>query len=101
MSKRFIDRADHSNLKINLSDKNKNGLISTKSVVISSNDYFPTEDDRLSQKQVAELFGTSVQTIINWKKKKILPYFQIGKRPIFSKKQLSLIASQNQNLLKK
>lgn len=60
----------------------------------------PPIHDRLSQKEVADLFGTSVQTIINWKKKKILPYFQIGKRPIFSKKQLSLIASQNQNLLK-
>jgi len=66
----------------------------------SNNSLLPPLEDRLSQQEVAELFGTSVQTIINWKKKKILPYFQIGKRPIFSKKQLSLIASQNQNLLK-
>jgi len=100
MSKRFIDRANPSNLTDNLMDRKKSESIMPKSVDLASNSYFPPEDDRLSQQEVAQLFGTSVQTIINWKKKKILPYFQIGKRPIFSKKQLSLIASQNQNLIK-
>lgn len=100
MSKRFIDRTSDSNLKVNLSSKKNNELINTKSDALTSGNYLPPEEDRLTQKEVAELFGTSVQTIINWKKKKILPYFQIGKRPIFSKKQLSLIASQNQDLLK-
>lgn len=60
----------------------------------------PHPDDRLTQKEVANLFGTTVQTIINWKKKKILPYYQIGKRPIFSKKQLTEIAAKNQFLIK-
>ena len=30
---------------------------------------FPPVEDRLNQAQVAELFGTTVQTIITWKKK--------------------------------
>jgi len=100
MSKRFIDRTNQTNINDNLTDNNKNEFKRIKSLDDSSSNYLPPADDRLNQRQVAELFGTSVQTIINWKKKKILPYFQIGRRPIFSKKQLSLIASQNQNLLK-
>ncbi|MGZ9677509.1 helix-turn-helix domain-containing protein [Flavobacterium sp. GNP001] len=49
---------------------------------------FPAPEDQLRQKEVATLFGRSVQTIINWKKKGKIPYFQMGRFPVFSKKQL-------------
>lgn len=61
---------------------------------------FPPVEDRLNQAQVAELFGTTVQTIITWKKKGKIPFFQLGRFPIFSKKQLTIVASKNQHLLK-
>lgn len=63
-------------------------------------DSLPLFEDRLNQVQVAELFGKTVQTIIIWKKKGIIPYFQLGRFPIFSKKQLTLVASKNQHLIK-
>lgn len=61
---------------------------------------FPPIEDRLNQVQVAELFGKTVQTIITWKKKGMIPYYQLGKFPIFSKKQLTLVAAKNQHLIK-
>lgn len=59
----------------------------------------PESDDRLNQKQVAELFGRTEQTIITWKKQGKIPYFQLGRFPIFSKSQLTAIASKNQHLI--
>lgn len=46
------------------------------------------------------LFGRSVQTIINLKNKGKIPYFQIGRFPIFSKKHLTQVASRNQHLFR-
>lgn len=63
-------------------------------------DSLPPFEDRLNQVQVAELFEKSVQTIITWKKKGIIPYFQLGRFPIFSKRQLTQVASKNQHLLR-
>lgn len=60
---------------------------------------FPPLEDRLTQKEVAQLFGKSVQTIINWKHKKIIPFFLLGKYPIYSKSQLIELASRNQHLM--
>lgn len=59
----------------------------------------PELDDRLTQKEVAALFGKSVQTIINWKKQEKIPYYLIGINPIFSKKELAIVAAKNQHLL--
>lgn len=61
---------------------------------------FPAPEDQLNQTEVAALFGRSVQTIINWKKKGKIPYFEIGRFPVFSKKQLTQVASRNQHLIK-
>lgn len=60
---------------------------------------FPPIEDQLNQTEVAELFGRTVQTIIAWKKKGKIPYFQLGRFPIFSKSQLTLVASKNQHLI--
>lgn len=59
----------------------------------------PETDDRLNQRQVAQLFGRTEQTIITWKKQGKIPYFQLGRFPIFSKSQLTSIASKNQHLI--
>ena len=45
-------------------------------------------DDRLNQKQAAKFLGISVTSIIDWKKKGKIPYYQIGRNPFFSKKEL-------------
>ena len=58
----------------------------------------PTVND--FEQKVAELFGTTVQTIITWKKKGKIPFFQLGRFPIFSKKQLTMVASKNQHLIR-
>jgi len=45
-----------------------------------------SENDRLSQKQCAELLGVSVTTLISYKRKNLIPFFKIGSRVFFSKK---------------
>ena len=64
---------------------------------------FPSVDDRMNLKEVAELFGKSPQTILNWKKKNLIPYFQLNKssRPFYSRSQLIELASKNQHLFNK
>lgn len=66
---------------------------------ITSSNYFPPPEDQLTQKEVAEMFNRTVQTVINWAKMGKIPYYLIGKKPIYSKKQLIKSASQNQNLI--
>ena len=73
-----------------ISDQSQEVLVST---------FFPTGDDRMSQQEVASMFDRTVQTIINWKNKGKIPYYEIDGRPIFSRKQLIQIALKNQHLL--
>lgn len=69
---------------------------------VKSETFFPPKEDRMNLKEVAELFGTTPQTVINWKKKNIIPYYQINRfsRPFYSRSQLIRLASQNQHLIK-
>lgn len=53
------------------------------------------EDDRLTQKEAAKFLGISVTSLISWKKKKIVPYYQIGRAIFFSKKELLDLARKN------
>lgn len=71
----------------------KNEVYDSKIITI------PEKEDRLDQRQVAKLFGRTEQTIITWKKQGKIPYFQLGRFPIFSKSQLTVIASKNQHLI--
>ena len=52
-------------------------------------------DDRLSQREAAKFLGISVTSLISWKKKKIVPYYQIGRAIFFSKKELLDLARKN------
>lgn len=61
--------------------------------------YFPPLEDQLRQKQVASMFGRSVQTICSWTKSNKIPYFKLGDYPIYSRKQLVLLASKNHFLI--
>lgn len=83
-------------IKGDLSNKfNQDSIYSNK---LQLNDIPPLED-RMSQQEVAKLFGKSVQTIINWKRRKIIPYFLLGRSPIYSRIQLTQLASRNQHLM--
>ncbi|MGG5507345.1 helix-turn-helix domain-containing protein [Myroides sp. LoEW2-1] len=73
--------------------------MSNQSQEVLANTFFPTGDDRMSQQEVANMFDRTVQTIINWKNKGKIPYYEIDGRPIFSRKQLIQIALKNQHLL--
>lgn len=59
-----------------------------------------SEDDRLTQKQAAKFLGISVTSLISWKKKGKVPYYQIGRSIFFSKSELLKLARQNPNLIK-
>lgn len=58
------------------------------------------EEDRLTQKEAAELLGVSVQCLIKWKKKKLIPFYQIGRSVFYSKKELLEQARKNPGLVK-
>ncbi|MEC4052597.1 hypothetical protein VSP10_07305 [Myroides odoratimimus] len=73
--------------------------MSNQSQEVLANTFFPTGDDRMSQQEVASMFDRTVQTIINWKNKGKIPYYEIDGRPIFSRKQLIQVALKNQHLL--
>lgn len=62
--------------------------------------YFPPPADQMRQKAVAEMFNTSVQTIISWSDSGKIPTFQLGKIPIYSRKLLIYTARNNRSLLK-
>ena len=67
---------------------------------ILSKFYFPPKEDQLRQREVATMFGRTIQTICNWTKANKIPYFKLGDHPIYSRKQLILLASKNQSLIK-
>lgn len=58
------------------------------------------EDDRLTQKEASELLGVTVQCLIKWKKKKLIPFYQIGRSVFYSKKELLEQARKNPSLVK-
>ena len=66
---------------------------------VSSPLYFPPPEDQLRQKEVALMFGRTVQTICEWTENGVIPHFRVGKFPIYSRKQLIMYASKNQNLI--
>lgn len=70
-----------------------------KTDVIRSSNLNP-EEDKLTQKEASELLGVTVQCIIKWKKKKLIPYYQIGRSVFFSKRELLEQAKKNPALIK-
>lgn len=58
------------------------------------------EDDRLTQEQCAKLLGKSVQTIIKWRKEGKLPYYEMGRNYIYSRKELLQLVKRNPKMKK-
>ena len=58
------------------------------------------EEDRLTQTEAAELLGVTVQCLIKWKKKKLIPFYQIGRSVFYSKNELLNQAKKNPLLVK-
>ena len=59
------------------------------------------EDDRLTQTQAAKLLNISVVTLIDWKKKGIVPFYQVQRSIFYSKRELIDIAQKNRNVFNK
>ena len=57
------------------------------------------EEDRLTQKEASELLGITVQTLIIWKRKGKVPFYQMGRSIFYSKKELLNIARNNPKLI--
>lgn len=55
----------------------------------------PEGEDRLNQQQVAKMLNRSVQTLIKWKKKKKIPFYQIGGTIFYSKSELLELSQKN------
>lgn len=68
-------------------------------VDVFSPNYFPPLEDQMNQRAVAFMFQKSVQTICAWTKANKIPYFRLGRYPIYSRKQLISFASNNQSLI--
>lgn len=62
--------------------------------------YIAPEEDRLTQTEAAEMLGVSVQCLIKWKKKQLVPYYQINRSIFYSKKELLDLARNNPKLVK-
>ena len=52
-------------------------------------------DDQLTQTQAAKLLRVSVPTLLVYRKKKIIPYYKIGKMIFYSKKEIMKAARQH------
>lgn len=53
------------------------------------------EEDRLSQQQAAKMLNRSVQTLIKWKKKNKIPFYQIEGTIFYSKSELLAYAKNH------
>lgn len=60
------------------------------------------KDKQFSQKEAAKYLNVSQATLIDWKKKKLVPYHQVPgtNRVFFLKSELLFATQQNENLLK-
>ena len=53
------------------------------------------EEDRLTQQQAAKMLNRSVQTLIKWKKKQKIPFYQIEGTIFYSKSELLAYAKNH------
>ena len=58
-----------------------------------------SEDDKLTQREAAKFLGISVTSLISWKKKGKVTYYQIGRSIFFSKSELLKLARKNPGLI--
>lgn len=56
--------------------------------------------DFLKQQEAAKFLHISLPTIIRWKKKGKIPYYQEGRKVLFKKSELLQVLQRNESLLK-
>lgn len=54
--------------------------------------------DRLTQKEAAKFIGVTPTTLVSYKRKGLVPFFQIGNRIYFSRKAIIEVAQKNPQL---
>lgn len=59
-----------------------------------------TTDEFLSQREAAKFLRISLPTLIRWKNAKKVPYYQEGRKVLFSKSELLSVLQKNNSLLK-
>lgn len=57
------------------------------------------QEDRLTQKEAAAFLGTSITSLISWKKQGKVPYYQIGRSIFYSKSELLKLARKNREAI--
>ena len=60
----------------------------------------PETEEWFTQKQAARFFKTSEQTIMNWRKKGLIPYYQNERTVMFKKSELLEAMKKNDKLIK-
>ena len=58
-----------------------------------------TQEDRLTQKEAAKFLGKTEQCLIQWRKKKLIPFYKIAGSVFYSKKELLDCARKNPKLV--
>jgi len=64
-----------------------------------NDDGINVKEDRLTQREAATFLGISITSLISWKKKGKVPYYQIGRSIFFSKSELLKLAQKNREVL--
>lgn len=64
------------------------------------NSDLPPVEDRLTQQEAAEHLEITVQTLIKWKKKNLIPVYQIENSIFYSKTELNHVIRNNPKLVK-
>lgn len=59
-----------------------------------------TPGDRMSSEETAKFLGICEMTLVNWKKKNLIPFYQIDKKTFFSRKEILAAAKNNSKLIK-
>ena len=57
-------------------------------------------EEFFDQRQAAKFLNISLPTIIRWKKKGKIPYYQEGRTILFKKSELLSVLRKNENLIK-
>jgi excisionase family DNA binding protein len=57
-------------------------------------------EDYLDQREAAKFLRITLPTIISWKKKNKIPYFQEGRKILFKKSELLHVLRKNESLLR-
>ena len=76
-------------------DSIKNELQEIKSLVAEGKKNSNSQDELLDAQTAAAMLHVTPRCLYNWTKKRLLPYVQIGRRRLYSKKVLQALIDRN------